>query len=171
MSYEDEPMNQGGEGGTEQPRSSVADKVKLPAIFLIVAGVLNIFGAGYFILNGIVMSLNPEATAEQMTTQMTALNPNALKDLQNAGLSPIDLVKRGSLAYMIGGAVGVLAAVLTILGGVRMMMLKSYGLAVFASILAALPCISFLGCCGLGEGIGIWALIVLMSADTKAAFR
>ncbi len=167
MSYEDEPMNQESGGGTEQPRSSVADKVKLPAIFLIVVGVLNIFGAGYFILNGTVASLNPEATAEQMT----ALNPNALRDLQNAGMSPVDLVKRGSLAYMIGGALGVLAAVLTILGGVRMMILKSYGLAVFASILAALPCISFLGCCGLGEGVGIWSFIVLMSADVKAAFR
>jgi hypothetical protein len=171
MNYEDEPMNEESEGGKELPRTGAADRVKLPAIFLIVVGVLNIFGAGYFILNGTVTSLNPEAAAEQVKTQMTALNPNALKDLQDSGMTPADLVKRVGLAYLIGGALGLLAAALTILGGIRMMMLKSYGLAVFASILAALPCISFLGCCGLGEGIGIWSLIVLMNADVKAAFR
>jgi hypothetical protein len=52
-----------------------------------------------------------------------------------------------------------------------MVSLKSYGLAMTGSILAAIPCLSAMGCCGIGEAVGIWSLIVLMSADVKSAFR
>jgi hypothetical protein len=27
------------------------------------------------------------------------------------------------------------------------------------------------GCCGLGQGIGIWALVVLLKPEVKALFR
>ena len=33
------------------------------------------------------------------------------------------------------------------------------------------PCVSCAGCCGVGEVIGLWALIVLLSADVRSAFR
>jgi hypothetical protein len=60
-----------------------------------------------------------------------------------------------------------LFCLLIILGGVRMMSLRSYGLAVTAAILALLPCQPlFL----LGLIFGIWALIVLSRPSVKAAF-
>jgi hypothetical protein len=69
------------------------------------------------------------------------------------------------------GALGLVTAVLAIIAGVRMLSLKSYGFSVFTSVLVAIPIISCSGCCGLGEGIGIWALVVLMNEEVKAAFR
>jgi hypothetical protein len=69
--------------------------------------------------------------------------------------------------------VGVLMVVLsfvTILGGVYMRSLKGYGLAIAGAIIACVPCISAMACCGVGEGIGIWALVVLANPEVRAAF-
>jgi hypothetical protein len=66
----------------------------------------------------------------------------------------------------------IVAALLIILGGIMMCVRKAYFLAVLGSILAALPVVSLSACpCIYGMGIGIWALVVLFSADGKAAFR
>jgi hypothetical protein len=64
-----------------------------------------------------------------------------------------------------------LVGLLGIIGGWRMLSLKSYGLAVLASVLVAIPCISPGGCCCLGQIVGIYSLIVLLSADVRAAFQ
>lgn len=54
------------------------------------------------------------------------------------------------------------------LGGWRMRQLKSHGLAMVAAVLALLPCtFGWL----IGLPIGIWALIVLNSADVREAFE
>jgi hypothetical protein len=47
--------------------------------------------------------------------------------------------------------------------------LQSYGLAMTASIVAMIPCIS--PCCILGLPFGIWALVILNRPEVKAAFR
>lgn len=60
---------------------------------------------------------------------------------------------------------------LIVFGGVQMLNQKMYGLAMTSAILCILPCVTCLGCCGVGEGIGIWALIVLMNEDVKRAFN
>jgi hypothetical protein len=54
----------------------------------------------------------------------------------------------------------IVLSVVTILGGVSMRSLKAYGLAVTAAVIACIPCISATACCGIGEGIGIWAFVV-----------
>jgi hypothetical protein len=64
-----------------------------------------------------------------------------------------------------------IAGAITIFGGIRMLSLKSYSLAILASALAAIPFISLMGCFGIGQGVGIWSLVVLMSADVRTAFR
>ena len=58
-----------------------------------------------------------------------------------------------------------------LVGGIRMLSLKNYGLAIVASILAAIPGFSCSGCCGFGAIIGIWALVVLINADVREAFQ
>jgi hypothetical protein len=67
--------------------------------------------------------------------------------------------------------VAAIVALLVILGAARMLVLKSYGLSLFAAILTAIPCISPSACCLLGEGVGIWAVIVLLNPDVRSAFR
>ncbi len=75
-----------------------------------------------------------------------------------------------------GGAIGMgssflglLVAVFIIYAALKMKDLQQWNLAVVASILAMLPCIN--PCCIIGLPIGIWALVVLMRPDVKAAFK
>lgn len=77
--------------------------------------------------------------------------------------------------YAFGGAFGVVGALigLAIAGfilwvALQMKELKGWTLSVVASILAMIPCIS--PCCIIGLPIGIWALVVLLKPEVKAAF-
>ncbi len=79
------------------------------------------------------------------------------------------------LMEFFAGGVGVAAylielvlSALILLGGLRMLHLKNYGLCVAAAIIALVPCTS--PCCCLGLPIGIWALVVLTKAEVKTAF-
>ena len=73
--------------------------------------------------------------------------------------------------HYVAAVLNVCAALLILLGALRMMKQQSYGLAVAASILAMVPCVgTSICCCVIGLPIGLWALIVLMQSDVKAAF-
>lgn len=67
------------------------------------------------------------------------------------------------------GIIGILVGIVVFIGAQKMKKLESYGFAMAVSILAMIPCIS--PCCILGLPIGIWALVVLVSPEVKAAFR
>jgi hypothetical protein len=157
MSYEDEPLDDFHRDDSFVVPNKSSDRVRLPAIFLIIVGVLNILGAMLYAftgVNGIVNTENNERVAEQFN--LPATDPAT--------------AKTAAVFYLCLCVVTLLAAAVTILGGIRMLSLKSYGLAVFASVLAAIPCISVMGCCGLGEGIGVWSLIVLLNSEVRSAF-
>jgi hypothetical protein len=62
------------------------------------------------------------------------------------------------------------AGVIIAIGGVFMMQRKAYGFAITSSVICMLPCVTICGCCLIGEGIGIWALVVLLSHDIKQLF-
>ena len=66
------------------------------------------------------------------------------------------------------GVIGVIIGAVVFLGASKMKNLQSYGFALAAAILAMIPCIS--PCCLLGLPIGIWAIVVLVKPEVKAAF-
>jgi hypothetical protein len=130
------------------------EKVKIPAFALMgVAAlgilwqlfwmVVNILGAGASIMGGM---------ASDMPSEMG-----------------------GGMASMMSGGIGILFGVIAIACGVvvllaamKMKNLQSWVFSVIGAVLAAIPCFS--PCCCLGLPVGIWALIVLMNKDVKAAF-
>jgi hypothetical protein len=67
------------------------------------------------------------------------------------------------------GVISILVSGVILLGGIKMKKLENYGLAMAASIVAMIPCIS--PCCIIGLPIGIWALVVLSKPEVKNAFR
>jgi hypothetical protein len=82
---------------------------------------------------------------------------------------------RGSGFAMMQGGVGIVFNIiglcvggLIIFGALKMKNLQSYGLAMTASVIAMIPCVS--PCCLIGLPAGIWALIVLLKPEVKAAF-
>jgi hypothetical protein len=77
---------------------------------------------------------------------------------------------------MWSGTVGVVFNVIALLfsglilmGALKMKKLESYGLAMAASIIAMIPCLS--PCCLLGLPLGIWAVVVLSKPEVKSAFH
>jgi hypothetical protein len=73
-------------------------------------------------------------------------------------------------AFGMGSAfIGLLVAAFIIYAALQMKELKQWNLAVVASVLAMIPCIS--PCCIIGLPIGIWSLVVLTRPDVKQAFQ
>lgn len=132
-----------------------ADTLKVPAIFLIIIGALGILMA----LWGIIQSatgMNEEALAQMMA---------------NPDIPP--MVRQWVAASQSWGAVMNVIVLLTsafvIYGGLQMMKLQNFGMAMGAAIVAMIPC--FGPCCCLGIPVGIWALVLLNKPEIKASFR
>jgi hypothetical protein len=62
-----------------------------------------------------------------------------------------------------------LVSVFTLAGARRMLELRSYGLAVTAAVLMAIPCLT--PGCFLGQLAGVWAFVILMQPDVRKAFQ
>jgi hypothetical protein len=165
MSFAPEEPGDGYEPPVERPPS---ERTTMPGIFLIVVGVLNIITGSLSALGGFALSNLP---TEELQKQMEKQNPGQLKQLEQAGWS----VRQIQDIYLWGGYIGLVNAitgVLVIMGGIMLWTRKSYALAVVGALLAAIPVVSYSACpCIFGLGIGIWAMVVLSSAEGKAAFR
>jgi hypothetical protein len=140
----------------ERRRKSLAKgRVVPPAIALIVVAALNLIYGLAQLANGLIYSL---MTTEQFAA---ALTQNDFAKEMNRQAITMEQIQKGAVivCFALGGFY-LLTSILTIIGGARMISLKSYSLAISPS-----------ACCGFGIGIGIWSLVVLMSADVRAAFR
>ena len=65
--------------------------------------------------------------------------------------------------------VSLIAGIIMVMGGLKMMQQRSWGLAMLAAIVALVPCIQ--GCCLLALPVGIYAIITLNDAEVKRGFR
>jgi hypothetical protein len=164
----------------EGSESAAASRTSLPGTFLIVCGVLNLFAVLYMVANtAFTATRSAEEIAQQQELSqdlMVKLFPQAKEEIQkekDKQQKTPEQVKTMAMGVNIGVLLAWLAAtVLPILAGVRMRQLRSYGLSVTGAVVAAAPCISPMSClCGLGLGVGIWALVVLLNPAVKSAFR
>ena len=97
-------------------------------------------------------------------------------NLAGASIMSQSQMPKEAWANMFSGTVGVISNIiafllsgLIFLGAMKMKKLENYGLAITASIVAMIPCLS--PCCLLGLPIGIWALVVLSKPEVKSAFH
>jgi hypothetical protein len=155
-------------GGPSSVSRAAKEKVTLPAIFLIVVGALNLLAGLGLCGAGAAYTNVPAGVVEETLAQQQPKNWEELKKQGWTGQHFLNIYIYGGCG---GGLVALAVSAITIAGGVRMLMLKSYGLAMTAAILTAIPCLSPLGCCLVGEGVGIWAIVVLLNDQVKAAFQ
>jgi hypothetical protein len=97
-------------------------------------------------------------------------------NLAGASILARSQMPREAWANMFSGTIGVVSNVIALLlsgliffGAMKMKRLENYGLAMAASIIAMVPCLS--PCCLIGLPIGIWAVVVLSKPEVKSAFR
>lgn len=124
--------------------------VRGPAIFLLVLSILDILAS----LLGIVMTFFQ----------------SALMSMPNLPHQNVEFQRQ--LSFLFGlpaNAAGLVIALICLFGSLRMMNLKSYGLAMTAAVLMLLPCGTC--CCCVNVGAAIWAIVVLSKPEVKAAFQ
>jgi len=131
-------------------RAAALRAVRGPAIFILVLGALNIVTCLLSLLwTGV----------EDKFLGAAELPPETLRLVQNVRTY-------FSTPAMI---LGIILAVVTFFGAIKMLKLKSHGLAVAAAIIMMIPCGNC--CCFLNIGAGIWALVVLLKPEIKSAFE
>jgi hypothetical protein len=159
------------------PGGPVNNRAHIPGVFLIVLGACNLLSA-VFPLVGLVRlsTIDPVVVFEQTKKLNLAMFPpdspwhdEMVKQMNEQ--TPEGLRRQNLITYSIGAVAWLLSGVLVFLGGMSMVRMRGYSMAVLGSVVAALPVLSPVACCCLGEAIGIWALIVLLSADVRDSFR
>jgi hypothetical protein len=129
---------------------AATDQVNGPAIGLMVTAGLNILVSLLRMLSGVVGF--------------------GMSSMQHTGNKEIDsIIAMSGTIGIVFGAVGLLCAILILLGGLKMRKLENRGLCLTAAILAVIPCTS--PCCLVGIPLGIWALVVLSKPEVKSAFH
>ena len=128
-------------------RAAAMDQLKGPAIGLMAtAGI----GAAFQLL-GLVLNLMGAGMGAMMS------GGEGIPNMLSGGIGVVFSV------------IGLIMSVVVFMGASKMKNAESYGFAMAASILAMIPCIS--PCCLLGLPLGIWALVVLLKPEVKAAFQ
>jgi len=132
-------------------QQTAADKIKLPAIGLLVVGILGIVSCLYDVLNvvfGFTAALLKDVDLPPQARQLIGAS-------SSYGLIFVVINAAGS-GFLIWAAA-------------QMLKQRNHTAALVASALAIIPCWG--GCCCLGLPVGIWALLVLMKPDVKSAFH
>jgi hypothetical protein len=163
------------EGAPPPSPGAAGQRVKVPAVFIIILGVVNLLFACLILIQGLSLQAMDQETYNKQQERAQKLlssifpNPDFEKALKETDLEQAKA--QSTTTTVITGILLLFTGALMIWGGIRMYSLRTYGLAVIAALLTALPCLSCSACCGVGEGIGIWALVVLFRADVRSAFR
>jgi len=131
------------------PSANAAQEVAGPATGLLITAVVGgFFGFFFLLVNLLGFSLGTmmaESAEEQFTQWISG----------GFGIT--------------SSVIGLLVAGFLIYASLEMKKLSQWGLAVGASVVAMLPCIS--PCCLIGLPMGIWCLVVLTKPEIKAAFH
>jgi len=132
--------------------NDVTNKIKTPAIGLIVAGALNGLLGALTLLSGLLR-----------LTGISGRETLPANDAERYGFYVGTIITYGI------GLLSLLVAPIIIYGAIQMMRGRKYGLARASAILAIVPVTS---CCFLiSIPVGIWALIVLSKPDVKTFFQ
>jgi predicted Zn finger-like uncharacterized protein len=143
-------------------RRQALNSAKLPAIFLLVTGILGFLGSSWSLVNVLLM---PPPTKEEIKAMAQALSGFGVTE---ASLQDSVNMTRGQTGALINSAF-VFLSVLTIAGAIAMLSGRARWLGIIGSLTAM---VNFqVCCCAVGLPIGIWSLVVLLNADVKNAFR
>jgi hypothetical protein len=124
-------------------------KVQAPAIAMIIFGSLSLLASIYGMVNALI---------SQPPTFPPDTPEFAIQIAQNSV---------GPVAAAIQ-SIFILLAIVILFGGIQMLRLKSWGMALAGAILSIINVGSC--CCILGLPLGIWALVILLMADVKQHF-
>jgi hypothetical protein len=169
--YSPPPSDPGGYPYGDRPPNGEAAKARVlfPAMGLIFVGILNlVWSLGSFGL-GLVFT---NMTADQLERMIEERDPQRLEEAKKGGVSVENLRQIYQRIFFGWGGLSLISMLFSIVGGIQMLRLKTHGLALFGAVMAGVPCVSPCACpCILGMAVGLWAFMVLIAPDVRAAFR
>jgi hypothetical protein len=151
------PLSPAGVGG----REAALQRVKVPAVALMVTAILNIILAVWSLIQ--LIFSNPDV--QQLNSELAQLNNPQVEQF---------VQKMLHLMYGPLGIVNIFVelaiSVLILVGAKKMKSLQSYEFSLAAAALSTVPCLT--PCCGyvLGLAFGIWSLVVLRKPEVKSHF-
>ena len=162
-----DPSSSSDDPPYDKAEIAARNRVRLPARFLLFLSVFNLVTGIYVMVRMIMLKKEgPNAELRELADK-TAKDPNAPEVFKGWTADTfLTVMANGTLGYF---GISGLISVLILAGARRMMELRSYGLAVTAAILAAVPCTT--PCCFLSQAVGVWAFAMLMQPDVRRAFQ
>lgn len=165
------------EPSSPRPPSGLRDRVQLPGIVLLAVGLLNALVGLYTAFEAVRALVTPAdkmyddalTNAKRVGEAFPGLKDRLTEEMERR--TPGEMKQQAIVQSSILTVALEAAAVVVVLGGIRMIQLRSYGLCLLASIVAATPCISPCGCCCVGNIAGLWALVVLLNPSVRMAFQ
>jgi hypothetical protein len=141
-----------------KPVSRAAAALKTPAILLIVL-------AGLVVLQCLWGAISAEKTIADFKDQANSKDlPPQLRDFMQ------QMTQVMTFEFVVGSNLAIAAvSLVTILGGIQMLRLRTYWLAVIGVVFGLNPVSC--PCCMAQVPIAIWGLVVLFRTDVRAAFR
>jgi hypothetical protein len=151
-------------GQASDPKKAKS-RLMVPGIFIVLVGLLNLVPGFGCMGIGFAMSSFADDDLEKILRQQ---NPQQWEQVKQQGYD-VHWYKAFYLYSGVGiGIVSLLLTLATLIGGGCMIA----GRSMFLCVVGALAAIVSPGGCGLlGLAIGVWALMVLLSEDVRAAFR
>ena len=153
------------------PQVNHRSRLSGPGVGLIIAGALSAISSIVFAVWAIIIAV-AAAGVSQVTASMDQIDSDAEIRVEDQKMisevsDSISFFGHGASAgLIIFGALIFVSSCVIAYGGIQMTRGRSYGLCVFAAILALLPS----GCWILSLPMGIWAIIVLLDNQVKAQF-
>ena len=137
--------------------SDAKSAVNAPALALLILAIMDLAMTLFGLLGG-VMGWGMGAVGSGMAFPVHGVDPE-IQEFVHWFAGPMSIA---------GHFFSLLVNALILVGALRMMSLRNYGLCMVAAVLAIIPCTS--PCCCLGIAAGIWALVVLTRPEVKQAF-
>jgi hypothetical protein len=165
LPYPGEPPGDSNKPPPADPRA-VKKRLVVPGVFVILIGLMNLLPGGCCVGIGLMAQNIPDA---QLEAESEKWSPGEFEKAKQQGQNPVAQAKA---VYLYGGiGVGVVSALLllvALVGGGCMMA----GRSLFLCAMGALAAILSPGGFGiLGLAVGIWAFVVILNEDVRAAFR
>jgi hypothetical protein len=145
-------------------------RVRPAAIFLIVVSALNLIGVLLLFSANREYREEPRAVWKERWDEFRRKQGDGAKMQEGGIFSPEGMRDVFIWSTAIWGLLTGVTGMLGLWGGVRMLSLRSYPLALTSAIVTAIPCLSLASCFLLGVAAGIWAFVVLLNAEVRAMF-
>jgi len=142
--------------------TNAAQRVRIPAIIQIVLWSASALSSVY----SLVSAMSGVNTEQIMATirKATENNPDAAQMMQ----ATEQIIGIYSAYALPTAMVSVVVVLVGLIGSIRMLQMKTYGLAMVAAVLTLIPCVG--PCCCLGLPIGIWSLVVLSNVQVRQQY-